>query len=205
MSDPHAVTSLAALEALYGEANANSLLKVRRDIDVPSRDFIARSPFCILSTRGADGAVHGTPRGDAPGFVRVLSGTEIALPDRRGNNRLDALRDIVGDPRVALLFLIPGVGETLRVAGRGTITADPALCAQLAEQGRAPATVLRIAVEEVYFQCARALLRSGLWGDTPRPAGVPTAGQFLKSATAGAFDAATYDAEAPARLAANLY
>ncbi|NKE47524.1 pyridoxamine 5'-phosphate oxidase family protein [Roseomonas frigidaquae] len=205
MSDPHAVESLAALEALYGAAVPGSLLKVRRDIDAPSRDFIARSPFCILSTRGADGAVHGTPRGDAPGFVTVLSGTELALPDRRGNNRIDALRDIVGDPQVALLFLIPGVGETLRVAGRGTITTDPALCARLAEQGKAPATVLRIAVEEVFFQCARALLRSGLWGDTPRPAGVPTAGQFLKSATAGAFDAETYDREAPARLAANLY
>ncbi|MGK7862173.1 pyridoxamine 5'-phosphate oxidase family protein [Falsiroseomonas sp. E2-1-a4] len=205
MRDPHAVHSLAALEALYGEAVPASLQKVRRDLDVPSRDFIAHSPFCILSTRGADGAVHGTPRGDAPGFVTVLSGTELAMPDRRGNNRLDALRDIIGDPRVALLFLIPGVGETLRVAGHATITTDPALCARLAEQGKRPATVLRIAVEEVFFQCARALLRSALWGDTPRPAGVPTAGQFLKSATAGAFDAETYDREAPARLAANLY
>ncbi|MBU8542150.1 MULTISPECIES: MSMEG_1061 family FMN-dependent PPOX-type flavoprotein [Roseomonadaceae] len=205
MQDPHAVTSLTALEALYGEVNTNSVLKVRRDIDVPSRDFIARSPFCILSTRGADGAVHGTPRGDAPGFVRVLSGTEVALPDRRGNNRLDALRDIIADPQVALLFLIPGVGETLRVAGRASITTDPVLRAALAEQGKEPATVLRIRVEEVYFQCARALMRSGLWGATPRPAGVPTAGQFLKSATAGAFDGDSYDAQGPARLAANLY
>ncbi len=205
MQDPHGVDSLAALEALYGEVNHNSLLKVRRDLDAPSRDFIAHSPFCILSTRGADGAVHGTPRGDAPGFVTVLSGTELAMPDRRGNNRLDALRDIIADPQVALLFLIPGVGETLRVAGRAHITTDPSLCARLAEQGRAPATVLRIAVQEVYFQCARALLRSALWGETPRPAGVPTAGQFLKSATAGAFDAEAYDQEAPARLAANLY
>jgi PPOX class probable FMN-dependent enzyme len=205
MHDPHAVTSLAQLEALYGEANPNSLLKVRRDLDVPSRDFIARSPFCVLSTRGADGRVNGTPRGDAPGFVAVLSGTEVALPDRRGNNRLDALRDILGDPQVALLFMIPGVGETLRVAGRATISADPALCESLAQQGRAPATVLRVAVEEVFFQCARALMRSGLWGDAKRPAGVPTAGQFLASATSGAFDAEEYDAAAPARLASALY
>ncbi|MDP3415910.1 pyridoxamine 5'-phosphate oxidase family protein [Falsiroseomonas sp.] len=205
MQDPHAVDNLAALEALYGAAVPASLQKVRHDLDAPSRDFIRSSPFCILSTRGADGAVHGTPRGDAPGFVSVLSGTEIAMPDRRGNNRIDALRDIIADPQVALLFLIPGVGETLRVAGRATITTDPALCARLAEQGKLPATVLRIAVREVYFQCARALLRSALWGDTPRPAGVPTAGQFLKSATAGAFDAESYDREAPARLATSLY
>lgn len=205
MMDPHAVTSLAALEALYGEKSPASLQKVRQDLDAPSRDFILRSPFCILSTRAPDGRIHGTPRGDAPGFVEVLSGTEIVLPDRRGNNRLDALRDIIDDPQVALLFLIPGVGETLRVGGQASISTDPALCARLAQQGKAPATVLRIRVEEVYFQCARALLRSGLWGETPRPAGVPTAGQFLKSATAGAFDAESYDASAPARLAANLY
>ncbi|MGK7870459.1 pyridoxamine 5'-phosphate oxidase family protein [Falsiroseomonas sp. E2-1-a20] len=205
MRDAHAVTSLAQLEALYGAAVPASLQKVRRDLDVPSRDFIARSPFCVLSTRGADGRVNGTPRGDAPGFVSVLSGTEVALPDRRGNNRLDALRDILGDPQVALLFLIPGVGETLRVSGRATISADPALCAAMAQQGRAPATVLLVAVEEVFFQCARALMRSRIWGETARPAGVPTAGQFLASAMQGAFDAEAYDAAAPGRLAAGLY
>jgi PPOX class probable FMN-dependent enzyme len=205
MQDAHAVTSLAQLEALYGEAVPASLQKVRRDLDVPSRDFIARSPFCVLSTRGADGRARGTPRGDAPGFVAVLSGTEVALPDRRGNNRLDALRDILGDPQVALLFLIPGVGETLRVTGRATISADPAQCAALAQQGRAPATVLRVTVEEVFFQCARALMRSRIWGDMQRPAGVPTAGQFLASAMQGAFDAEAYDQAAPGRLAAGLY
>ncbi|NKC32499.1 MSMEG_1061 family FMN-dependent PPOX-type flavoprotein [Falsiroseomonas selenitidurans] len=205
MADPHAVTSLAALEALYGPAVERSLQKVRRDIDAPSRDFIRASPFCVLSTRGADGRLHGTPRGDAPGFVAVLSPTELALPDRRGNNRLDALRDILADPQVALLFLIPGVGETLRVGGMADITTDPALRAALAQQGQMPATVLRIRVEEVFFQCARALLRSRLWGETPRPAGVPTAGAFMNSALNGAFDAEEYDRTGPARLAANLY
>jgi len=200
-ADPHAVTSLAALEALYGPANPNSLAKVRHDIDEPSRRFIGLSPFCVLTTRGADGRPHGTPRGDGPGFCAVLSPGELALPDRRGNNRLDALRDILGDPRVALLFLIPGVGETLRVAGRATITTDPALRAALAEQGKEPATVLRIAVEEVFFQCARALMRSRLWGDVARPTEVPTAGQFMASATAGRLDPVSYDREAPARLA----
>lgn len=149
--------------------------------------------------------LHGTPRGDSPGFVAVASPTELLLPDRRGNNRIDALRDVIADPRVALLFLVPGAAETLRVGGRATITTDPALRARLAHEGRAPATVLRIAVEEVFFQCARALVRSKLWGDRRRPAGVPTAGDFVASATGGAIDGAAYDREAPARVAASLY
>lgn len=203
--DPHAVTSLEALEALYGPPNHNSVIKVRRDLDAPSAAFIAGSPFCILSTRNADGRVHGTPRGDGPGFVQVASPTELLLPDRRGNNRLDALRDIVGDPNVALLFLVPGSGETLRVGGRAVISTDPALRARLAHQGKEPATVLRISVEEVFFQCARALLRSKLWGETRRPASLPTAGELLESATGGAVDGKVYDAEAPGRLTGSLY
>lgn len=204
-TDPFAVTSLAALEALYGPANPTSVAKVRQDLGGPSIRFIAASPFCILSTRSAAGMLHGTPRGDAPGFVAVASPTELLLPDRRGNNRIDALRDVIADPRVALLFLVPGAGETLRVGGRATITTDPALRASLAHEGREPATVLRIAVEEVFFQCARALVRSKLWGGRRPAPGVPTAGEFVASATNGAIDGATYDREAPARLAASLY
>jgi PPOX class probable FMN-dependent enzyme len=203
--DPFAVTSLDALEALYGPANPTSLIKVRQDIDAPSAGFIAASPFCILSTRSATGRLHGTPRGDGAGFVAVLSPTELALPDRRGNNRIDALRDVIADPQVALLFLVPGAGESLRVGGRATISTDPALRARLSHDGKLPATVLRIAVGEVFFQCARALLRSKLWGDRKRPEGVPTAGLFVAAASKGAIEAATYDAEAPARLAASLY
>ncbi len=205
LTDPHAVTSLEALEALYGPPNHNSVIKVRHDLDAPSAAFIAGSPFCILSTRNADGRVHGTPRGDGPGFVQVLSPTEIVLPDRRGNNRIDALRDIISDPNVALLFLVPGSGETLRIGGKAVISTDPALRARLAHQGREPATVLRVTVEEVFFQCARALLRSKLWGETKRPASLPTAGDLLQSATGGAVDGKSYDAEAPARLASGLY
>ncbi len=203
--DPHAVTELTALEALYGPANERSLLKVRRDLDGPSRAFIAASPFCVLSTRGADGRLHGSPRGDAPGFVAVLSDTELALPDRRGNNRIDALRDIIADPHVALLFLIPGVGETLRVGGTARITTDPMLRAALAHGGREPATVLRIAVEEVFMQCSRAVVRAGLWGERRPPPGAPTAGQLLASATGGKVDAASYDAELPGRVRETLY
>jgi PPOX class probable FMN-dependent enzyme len=205
MPDPHAVTSLAALEALYGPANERSLLKVRQGLDAPSRAFIAASPFCVLSTRTADGRVHGTPRGDSPGFVAVLSDTELALPDRRGNNRIDALRDILAAPEVSLLFLVPGMGETLRVHGRATITTDPELRARLAIAGKAPATVLRIAVGEVFMQCSRALVRSKLWAGRAAPAEAPTAGQLLESATGGKVRAAEYDATLPARVAESLY
>jgi PPOX class probable FMN-dependent enzyme len=204
MTDPHAVTDLAALEALYGAPNERSLLKVRRDLDPPSRAFIAASPFCVLSTRGAEGRMHGTPRGDAPGFVRVLSDTELALPDRRGNNRIDALRDIVADPEVALLFLVPGAGETLRVGGRATITTDPALRSALAVAGREPATVLRIAVHEVFMQCSRAVVRGRIWAGAAGPR-APSAGELLESATGGAVRAAEYDAELPGRVAESLY
>ena len=205
MHDPHAITDEAALEALYPPKNRNSLLKVRRDLDAPSIAFIERSPFLIMSTRASDGRAHGTPRGDAPGFCAVLSSTELALPDRKGNNRLDGLRDILRDPQVALLFLIPGVGETLRVHGRATITTDPALRARFVERGAEPATVLRIAVEEVFMQCPKALVRSRIWAGMTRPEGVPTAGQLIASAARGEVDAAAYDREAPARTEANLY
>jgi PPOX class probable FMN-dependent enzyme len=205
MADPHAVTDLAALEALYGAPSRNAVLKVRRDLDAASRAFIAASSFCVLSTRAADGRIHGTPRGDAPGFVAVLSATELALPDRRGNNRIDALRDILADPAVALLFLVPGAGETLRVGGRATITTDPALRAGLAHDGKEPATVIRIAVQEVFMQCARALVRSRLWAGQKRPDAVPTGGELLASASNGAVDAAEFDARQANGMAATLY
>lgn len=205
MTDPHAVTSLAALEALYGAPRPVALIKVRRDLDASSRAFIAASPFCVLATRAADGRLHATPRGDAPGFVATLSAGELAIPDRRGNNRLDALRDILADPRVALLFLIPGVAETLRVGGRAAITTDPVLRAQLAHGGTLPATVIRVAVEEVFMQCARALVRSALWQGLARPEAAPTAGMLLASATGGQVDAAEYDATQPQRIAETLY
>jgi PPOX class probable FMN-dependent enzyme len=203
--DPHAVSSLEALEALYDPPRPLVLAKVRRDLDAPCRDFIAASPFCTLSTLGADGRVRCTPRGDAPGFVAVLSERELALPDRRGNNRIDALRDIVANPAVALLFMIPGVGETLRVHGSARLTTDPGLRQRFAVGGKEPATVIRIAVEEAFLQCARAILRSGLWSGRERPQGVPTAGTLLASATAGAVDAAAYDAEQPGRVTGTLY
>ncbi|WP_135470647.1 pyridoxamine 5'-phosphate oxidase family protein [Crenalkalicoccus roseus] len=203
-ADPHAVTTPEQLAALYDPPRELVLQKVTDRLDAPTLAFIAASPFCLLATSGARG-VHCTPRGDAPGFVAALDEHTLALPDRRGNNRLDGLRDVLENPAVALLFLIPGVGETLRVNGRARITADPALRGRFLAQGRPPATVLLVTVREVYMQCAKALLRSRLWEGRPRPAGVPSMGELLAAHTRGRVEPAGYDAEAPARLASTLY
>jgi PPOX class probable FMN-dependent enzyme len=202
--DPFAITSLEALAQHYQAPSERALKKVAPRLDNTARAFIAASPFCILYTIGPNGP-HATPRGDAPGFVACLEDGTLALPDRRGNNRLDALRDIVEDPRIALLFLIPGVAEALRVGGTARITADPALCARFVERGKAPASVILVSPREIYMQCAKSIVRSRLWGDAPRPANVPTAGEMIASHTGGMVESAAYDATAPARIAETLY
>ncbi len=203
-ADPFAVNSLEALGHLYEAPQPRVLAKVHPKLEATARAFIAAAPYCLLSTHGPQG-VHCTPRGDAPGFVAVLNDQTLALPDRRGNNRLDALRDIIAQPEVALLFLIPGVGETLRINGTARITADPALLARYPAQGKLPTTVVLVQVREVYMQCAKATVRSVLWEGRPRPAGVPTAGEMLAAHTNGMVDPASYDAEAPKRLAETMY
>lgn len=203
-ADPFAVTTLDDLARLYAQPLEGPLLKVTDRLDATARAFVAASPFCILSTFGPRGA-HGTPRGDAPGFVTVLDEVTLALPDRRGNNRLDALKDIVANPEVALLFLVPGVGETLRVNGTARITADPALRARFTAQGKDPATVILISVRELYMHCAKAMMRSGLWAGRPRPEGVPTAGQLLAAHTRGHIEATSYDLAASERLRSTMY
>ncbi|MDB5370642.1 MAG: flavin-nucleotide-binding protein [Roseomonas sp.] len=204
MTDAHAITNQEQLQALYATPRELVLKKVADRIDPRTADFIAASPFCLLSTFGARGP-HCTPRGDAPGFIDVLDETTLALPDRRGNNRIDALRDVIDNPAVALLFLVPGAGETLRVAGSARLTADPALRERYTVQGQVPATVLLITVEEVFMQCQRAILRSRLWGERAKAAGVPSAGQLLQAHTKGLVDAVEYDAEAAPRVSATLY
>ena len=202
--DPFAIANLEALARHYEAPSERALKKVTARLDQTARAFIAASPFCILTTIGSNGP-HATPRGDAPGFVVCLSNGDLALPDRRGNNRLDALRDIVEDPRVALLFLIPGVAEALRVGGTARITADPALCEGFMERGKAPASVILVSPREVYMQCAKSIMRSRRWGDMARPAEVPTAGEMIAAHTGGMVDSAAYDAMAPARNAETLY
>ncbi|MDZ7866244.1 pyridoxamine 5'-phosphate oxidase family protein [Acidovorax sp.] len=201
----HTIETLAQLEALFGTPGEASLSKEVPYVHPSYRAMIEASPFAVLATTGP-GGLDASPRGDPPGFVQVLDERTLLLPERRGNNRVDSLRNIVADPRVALLFLIPGVGETLRVNGRASITTAPALMERFVVGGQPPKCVIRIAVDTVYFQCARAILRSRLWEaaepGAPRP--VPTPGAIL-SAISQSFDGAAYDQALPERQRTTLY
>ena len=200
------LASEAELEALYPQPLGTATAKVARRVTPTYRAMIEASPFCVVATVGPEG-LDASPRGDAPGWVHVENERTLMLPDRRGNNRLDTLRNVVRDPRVALLFLIPGITETLRVNGRAIVTADEALCERFVVQGKVPRTVTVVEVGEVYFQCARALVRSGLWDPSRHvPRGtVPTAGDMLAEASGGREGGEAYDRELPARQAATLY
>ncbi|MDP3310233.1 MAG: pyridoxamine 5'-phosphate oxidase family protein [Polaromonas sp.] len=204
--DIHAINSAERLLALFGEVGQASL---RKEVDVVHplyRAMIEASPFAVLATAGP-GGLDASPRGDAPGFVQVQDERTLLLPERRGNNRVDSLRNILHDPRVALLFLIPGVGETLRVNGSASITAAPELLERFAVQGQLPKCVVVIQVESVFFQCARAIQRSGLWQPAPADARarVPTPGAILQALTGAEVDGVAYDRELPARQRATLY
>jgi len=205
-TDPHRITDLAALTALYGEPGLASLAKEVPTVHPHYRAIIERAPFAILATVGPDG-LDASPRGDPPGFVVVEDERTLLMPDRRGNNRLDSLRNIVADPRVALLFLVPGVGETLRVNGRATLSTEPALLARFEMDGKPPACVLRIAVETVYFQCARAIKRARLWDPAAAVdrSALPSPGAILAELSGHAIDGAGYDRDLQARQAATLY
>ncbi|MCO6419658.1 pyridoxamine 5'-phosphate oxidase family protein [Siccirubricoccus sp. KC 17139] len=204
LGDPFAITTLEQLAQHYDAPRELVLKKVTHRLEERTRAFIAASPFAILATCGSNGP-HATPRGDAPGFILPLDEGTLALPDRRGNNRLDGLRDIVENPEVALLFFVPGIGETLRVNGTARITADLALRERFTEQGKTPATVLLISVREVYMQCAKALMRSRLWGERKRPEAVPTMGQLIAAHTGGLVEPESYDRDAPQRLRDTMY
>jgi len=161
------IATIEQLEAIYGFPGEASIVKVADRVTASYRVLIEKSPFATLATSGPEG-LDCSPRGDLPGFVRIHDAKTLMLPDRRGNNRIDSLRNIVRDPRVALLFLIPGSGNTLRINGRAHVSADPALVASFTTDGKAPRTVIVITVDEVYFQCARAILRSDLWNPDKR-------------------------------------
>ena len=168
----HVITSLEELRALIEAPppQARALLKERPTLDPHSRAFIAHSPFLLLGTAGADGRCDVSPRGDAPGFVQVLDDRRIVIPERPGNRRLDSLQNLLTNPRVGLLFLIPGRDDTLRVNGRASITRDPGLLQRSAVQGKAPLLAIGIEVEQCFFHCAKAMLRSRLWGHAHWPA-----------------------------------
>lgn len=189
------IEDIETLEALYPEPVPLALKKVARALTPLYRQWIEGAHFCILSTVGPQG-VHGSPRGDDDPVVRVRDARTLLMPDWRGNNRLDCLRDIVADGRAALLFLVPGTDTTVRVNGRAWLTADDTLRASFEKSGRQPATVIIFEIEEVYTQCAKALMRSGLWSRDDADK-VPTVGQILAEMTDGADGGAAYDAAYP--------
>src|ERR1700737_4110336 len=174
------IATVEQLEAIYGETNEASTVKVADRITPSYRVLIEKSPFAALATSGP-GGLDCSPRGDLPGFVRIHDDKTLMMPDRRGNNRVDSLRNIVRDPRVALLFLIPGSGSTLRVNGCAHVSVDPDLLASFRVDGKAPRTVIVMTIDEIYFQCARAIVRSDLWNPDKRidPKTLPTPGQIL--------------------------
>jgi PPOX class probable FMN-dependent enzyme len=160
------LTDLASgdLAAIYPKPTPRVIAKARPSIDAHATKFIAMSPFCVLATSGADGSVDASPRGGNPGFVHVGGPNLLLMPDRSGNNRIDSFRNIVaGSGFVQVIFFVPGIDETLRVGGTGTLTADPGLLASMVEFGKPPRAILRIAVREAYFQCGKALMRAKLW------------------------------------------
>jgi hypothetical protein len=168
--------------------------------------MIAASPFVVLATSGSDG-VDTSPRGDAPGFVAVADEKTLLLPDRPGNNRIDSLRNIIADPHVALLFLIPGIGETLRVNGRAVISTAPALLERFKVGGKLPRSVIMISVDTVFFQCSRAIFRSKLWDPAQRipRTSLPSLGTMVADISQSGFDAASYDKGLYDRLKGSLY
>jgi PPOX class probable FMN-dependent enzyme len=202
----HFVTTMTELEAIYAQPMETSLLKELDHIGPHYRALIEASPFVALATSGPEG-LDCSPRGDAAGFVRIKDAKTLLIPDRPGNNRIDSLRNIIRDPRVALLFLIPGMSETMRVNGRAAVSTDPELLESFKVDGKTPRCVIAVTVERAYFQCAKAIVRSKLWDPATRieRAKLPSTGAMVAALTKGKVDAETYDREAPARIKAQLY
>ena len=197
------IEDIKDLEALYGTPGAASTRKVVRRLTPLYRQWIMTSRYCVLSTVGSDGT-DGSPRGDDGPVVLDLDETTLAMPDWRGNNRLDSLRNIVSDGRVSLMFMVPGSNTVVRVNGTAKLTADEGLRARFEHKGKHPATVIVIAISEIYSQCARATIRAGLWGRDDS-AGLPTVGELLAEASDGEEGGAEYDAAWSARAAKTMW
>jgi PPOX class probable FMN-dependent enzyme len=199
------IATAAELRALYGEPHPRSVAKEIDHLNTPYQAYVKASPFVILASSGTDG-IDCSPKGDAPGFVHILDERTLAIPDRPGNNRIDNLLNIVADPRVSLLFIVPGVGETLRVNGRARISTDDELMQRFAVGGKLPRSVLVVSVDRVYFHCSKALVRSRLWDPSqhvPRET-LPSAGDMI-AAVSEDFDGKAYDSELPERVKGSLY
>lgn len=200
------ITSVDQLETLYGIPNDASTVKEVDWITPHYRAYIEAAPFAVLATGGPEG-LDCSPRGDLAGFVRVHDRKTLMLPDRRGNNRIDSLRNIVRDPRVALLFMVPGVGNTLRVNGRAQLSVEPELLASFAVAGKAPRSVMVMTVDAIYFQCARALVRSELWNPARHvdPKNLPSAGQILAALSQNRVGGDEYDRAWPERAQQTMW
>jgi hypothetical protein len=196
----------AELSEMYGPALERSVRKQLDHLDDLCRAFIAASPMVIVGSQGPD-AADNSPRGDVPGFVKVADDHTLLIPDRRGNNRLDTLHNLVRNPKIGLLFLVPGVTETFRVNGEAVISRDPALTDQFVMQGKAPRTVIVVTVKEAYIQCSRALVRSDIWNPAKHalPGTVPSMGTVMAKHTCGFVDAKAFDEEAKERVPTTLY
>jgi uncharacterized protein len=173
------------LTSIYPAPSPRVIAKARPEIDAHSKKFIEMSPFCVLATSGSDGSVDASPRGGNPGFVHVAGPNQLLMPDRSGNNRIDSFRNIVeGSGFVQLIFFVPGIDETLRVGGRGTLSTDAGLMASMIEFGKPPRALLRIEVKEAYFHCGKALMRSKLWSaDRVERKVMPSIGEVIHDQT----------------------
>jgi len=206
LDDAYLVRDGAELTALYPPVLERSLRKQLDHLDDYCRAFIAASPMVIVGTQG-DTAADTSPRGDVPGFVKVADDHTLLIPDRRGNNRLDTLRNIVRNPKVGLFFLIPGIHDSFRVNGDACLSRDPRLLEQFTMQGKQPLTVIVVRVKEAYVHCSRALVRADLWNPAKHAAreSVPTMGTMLAAHTCGFVQAETFDEEARTRVPQTLY
>jgi PPOX class probable FMN-dependent enzyme len=205
-NDDYIIRDEAALDAIYAEVSAGAIAKEVDYIHPHYRTMIEASPFMILATVGPEG-LDASPRGDPAGFVHVLDETTLLIPDRRGNNRADSLRNIVRDPRVALLFLIPGVGETVRVNGRAHISVAPELNGRFPYRGTLPRSVIVVRAERVYFQCPKAVVRAELWNPEKHIArsALPSTGTILAALSAGRVGGEQFDRDYPDRLRTTIY
>ena len=197
------IETIEQLEALYGTPKAASQVKVADHVTAEYGAYIKAAPFVALSTVGPEG-LDCSPRGDNGQVVFIEGDKTLSLPDWRGNDRIDSLRNVVRDPRVSLMFLVPGSSTIIRVNGQGRISAAPDLLQRFAKSGKSPRSVLLITIDEIYFQCARAVIRAGLWDNKPAPQ-LPKAGEILSSMTHGKVGGIEYDKTWPARAAKTLW
>jgi uncharacterized protein len=203
----YTITTTEALERVYTDAPYGPAIVKEADHVTPEyRKLIEAAPFVLLATSGPEG-LDCSPRGDPPGFVRVVDEHTLLIPDRLGNNRIDSLRNLVRDPRVALLFLIPGVGETMRIVGHAKISIDPKLIETFMINGKLPRSVLIVTVEKAYFQCTKAIVRSKLWEPASKVdrKTLPTPGSIIAELTDGKMGGPEHDRLAPERVKATIY